>query len=244
MEEFKINYKDREIYCVLTLPEGKEKIPMIIFSHGYNGTCDGFKYQAAFFADKGIGSVRFDFCGGSVNSRSSMETKEMTIVSEMEDLEAVVLEVLKMERTNPKEVYLHGESQGGFVSALVAARLGEKIKGLTLIYPALCIPDNWKERYPKVEDIPEVENFWGMELGRNFFLSIRDIDVYEEISKYQGKVVIVHGDKDAVVPVDYSKEACKHYKNAVLDVLHNEGHGFTPGGVEKELIYVYVKMFS
>lgn len=53
--------------------------------------------------------------------------------------------------------------KGGFVSSLVAAELKDKIKNLIMLYPALCIPDNWQVNFPKEEDIPESYNFWNRE---------------------------------------------------------------------------------
>ena len=43
---------------------------------------------------------------------------------------------------NPDETVLMGCSQGGFVSAIAASRLHDKISKLVLFYPAFCIPDD------------------------------------------------------------------------------------------------------
>ena len=237
--EFKIHHSGRMIFCKLNMPEGNEMVPMVIFCHGYNGSCEGFNYHQEFLENKGIGSIAFDFCGGSVHSKSSLDTTMMTIETEVEDLLAVYNYVSNMEQIDIHQIFFHGESQGGFVSAIAAAKLGDRICGLNLIYPALCIPDNWNERYKNISDIPEVEELWGMKLGKNFFMSLRNIDVFHEISKYTGRVKIVHGDQDKTVPLHYSEKAVKSYRNAILEVLSGEGHGFSPEGVEKELKFVY-----
>jgi len=48
-------------------------------------------------------------------------------------------------------------------------------------------------------------------------------------------VLIVHGDTDMVVPVDYSRRAPKTYGDARLIVLDGEGHGFKPQGFKRSL---------
>lgn len=140
--EIRIRHHGRESFGVYYKPDGTAKHPMVIFSHGYNGTWEGAGEYAEYFAKRGIGCFCHDFCGGSAASRSSMETTEMTMVTEKEDLLAVFEEVSRWEGVDPERIFLFGESQGGFVSALAAEELQERLCGLLLLYPALCIPDD------------------------------------------------------------------------------------------------------
>ena len=237
--EFVINNRERMIFCKLNMPEGNQMVPTVILCHGYNGSCEGFTYHQEFLGKRKMASIAFDFCGGSVHSKSSLDTTMMTIETEIEDLIAVYNYVSNMERVDTHHIIFHGESRGGFVSAIAAARLGDKISGLNLVYPALCIPDNWNEKFKNISDIPEVEELWGMKLGKSFFMSLRNIEVYSEICQYTGSVHIVHGDQDEIVPLHYSENAVKKYKNARLAVLSGEGHGFSSEGVEKTLNFFY-----
>ena len=111
---------------------------------------------------------------------------------------------------------------------MAAAELQDTISALILIYPALCIPDNWNNHYPEEEAIPDTTRLWGVPLGRHFFQELREINVYETIIRYEGPVQIVHGSKDAIVPLSYSEEAMKRYQNAHIGVIPGAGHGFTP----------------
>ena len=62
---------------------------------------------------------------------------------------------------DPEQVYLMGESQGGLVPVLLAERSGENVHGLIMLYPILVIPDDARERYPIVSDIPKTARvFW------------------------------------------------------------------------------------
>lgn len=55
------------------------------------------------------------------------------------------------------------------------------------------------------------------------------------IGRYERPVLIIHGDADVVVPVEYSHAAVKAYRDARLIVLEGEGHGFKPQGFERSL---------
>ncbi len=52
-------------------------------------------------------------------------------------------------------------------------------------------------------------------------------DLYEHITAYTGPVLILHGDKDPIVPLSYSEKARDVYENAELIVYSGQGHGFT-----------------
>ena len=63
-------------------------------------------------------------------------------------------------------------------------------------------------------------------MGKRFFLELRPIDVFSEIGKYKGPVLIVQGDKDQVVSMADSQKAVEIYRNARLHVIKGAGHGF------------------
>lgn len=49
---------------------------------------------------------------------------------------------------------------------------------------------------------------------------------FSSMNKFHKPVLIIHGDVDKVVPVDYSKRAAATYKDAGLHIIHSAGHGF------------------
>lgn len=53
-EVVKINHHNREIYGVSYLPENKEKYPVVIFSHGFNGTNSDFAVNSEYLAMNGV----------------------------------------------------------------------------------------------------------------------------------------------------------------------------------------------
>lgn len=233
MKELNVKNGENTVYGKIIAPKDEGKHPVIIFSHGYNGCHQDFLEDARFFAKNGYVAMTYDFCGGSTRSQSTGRSSDMTLMTEKSDLISLVEYAGTLERADPERIFILGGSQGGMVSALVAEELGGKIKAMALYYPAFCIPDDWRKKYPDGTKIPQSLNFWGLELGKPFIENAISIDVGKETGGYDGGVLIVHGDLDDVVPMKYSKEAAERYKSAELKVLPGERHGFTPAGADK-----------
>lgn len=219
---------DNDIYGKLYMPVGEGSFPAVIMAHGYNGSHEDWTKEGQYFASNGIAAYAYDFCGGSTRSKSSMATTEMTIWSEKSDVIAVFNEISALEGIDGEKVFLLGGSQGGFASSLAAEEIGEKAIGMILYFPALCVPDDWRPKYPEGTEIPEEQDFWGMMLGKDFVETVIQIDVFSEIGTYPNPVLIFHGTDDPIVPLSYSEQAAELYPNAKLVVLEGEGHGFTP----------------
>ncbi len=221
-----VAHHGRYVHGKLKTPETSGKHPLIVFSHGYNGRMDDFEKSADFFAAQGFVTVNLAFCGGSDADPSGFPSTSLSVTTMTEDLTAVLDEVLTYGSVDPARVFLFGGSQGGLVSALTAARYRQRIAGLILLYPALCIEDNWAEKFPQVEDMPEEYDFWGLTLGRAYARAVRELNTFEQITQYTGPVLIMHGSDDAVVPFSYSVRAQSLYQDARLVCFEKEKHGF------------------
>lgn len=232
MQNITIEHHGRNISGKAYFPE-KDKCPIVIFSHGFNGSGDDFRIQAEILAKNGIAALTYDFCGGALSSKSDMRTHEMTVFTEKEDLTAVLNAVEEWESIDSDHIYLFGGSMGGLVSALAAEEHADEIKGLILLFPALCVADNWNARFPDVNAIPQRVDVWGVPLGKCFFETLQGFHIFENIGNYPGKVLILHGDQDDVVPVEYSEKAQGVYHNARLEIFPGEGHGFSAAGNDK-----------
>lgn len=221
---------DRQIYGELFTPAGQTN-GIAIIAHGFNGTYHFGRNYFDVMKKLGYQCYTFDFPCGSVNSRADNNTLNMSILDEQSDLRAIVN---YFRSQGHQRIVLVGESQGGLVSALTAAQMKDKVSQLVLVFPALCIPQNWRDRYPKLSDIPEVTELWGVKMGRRFFEEIHDMNTFDIIGKYRGPVLIVQGDKDQVVLIDDSKRAQKLYKDARLHIIPGAGHGFKPKEFQEE----------
>lgn len=223
-----IPHHGRSVHGRLYLPEGGA-FPAVLLSHGYNGCMTDFDRGARYLADNGIAALCYTFCGGSTRDTSGFPTTDMTLFTEREDALALLDFLREHPAVDRERVFLFGGSMGGLVSVLAAAERPRDVRGLALLFPALCIADNWRARFPRKEEIPETVDFWGMTLGREFFASMHELDVFSLLD-YPGPVEIYQGDQDAIVAVEDSRRAAQLYPHAELQVFPGEGHGFTPEG--------------
>ena len=124
-------------------------------------------------------------------------------------------------------IILLGESQGGAVSAISAGRNKDIVNGLIMYYPAFVVPDWVHEMFKTKEDITVRFNFMWLPLGRKYAEDVWDYDPYSEIGSYDKPVLLMHGDKDELVPLFYADEAAKCYKDIDYYVIKDGQHGFT-----------------
>ena len=213
-------------------PEGAE-LPVAIVSHGFMATQDTVFQYAKELARMGYCTYTFDFCGGCAGGRGKSDgaTTDMSVLTEVRDLEAVI-DYARSREYNGTELLLAGCSQGGFVSALTAAKHPELVSKLVLFYPALCIPDDaraGKMMFAKFDprNLPETINCGPMLLGRCYPADVMDMDPIAAIASYAGPVLIIHGTKDRIVDYSYSRKAAAAYPNANLVTIENGAHGFS-----------------
>lgn len=223
-------------------PEG-ENLPIVIISHGFMDSQNGVRKYAEQFVRWGYAVYIYDFNGGCIRGKSDGKTTDMSVLTEREDLKAVISYVKSLPYVDNNRLILMGCSQGGFVSALTAAQLQKEVSKLILFYPALCIPDDARKGkmiFANFDpaNIPEVISCGPMKLGRVYPESVIDMDAYEEIAGYAGPVLIIHGTADSIVNVSYAKRAWETYTSingndslkprpsVQLHLLEGAGHGF------------------
>ena len=236
-EELWFNKGEQKIYGILYRPDGIKEAPLLVVSHGIGSNHRSGAPYAEALVRQGYAVYCYDFCGGGRASKSDGKTSDMSIFTEEKDLEAVIDGFRNVKGIKKGKVTLLGISQGGMVSALYAGDNPKKVEKLVLVYPALCIKDDWVTKYPRITDMPEVVNSFGMQLGRAYVEGLYDLDVYGRISRFTGKVQIIHGDQDRLVPVSYSEKAHEAYRNSVFKVMPGAGHGFR-GKVQEEAIEI------
>lgn len=225
---------ENRIYGVVYVPQDAgEKMPTVIFSHGFGGNYQVGTQYAEALAAKGYVVYCFDFCGGSPGSRSDGSTLEMSIFTEQADLEAVIGMVQELPYVDNDNIFLMGTSMGGAVSAITAAAHEDEIQGAILLYPAFVLVDNANEQFESVEDIPDTYHLMWMTVGHVFAEGLLDYDIYEAISAYKKDVLMIHGDADSIVPLSYSEKAVEAYDSARLEVLPGAGHGFYGSDAEQ-----------
>lgn len=221
------------LFAIEALPKEEGKYPVVIASHGYNGSHADFYDDCRYFAENGFVALAYDFAGGSSRSQSTGKSVDMSVLTEKEDLKTVISYVKSLDEVDSNNIFLLGGSQGGFVSSLVADEMEDSIRALEMYFPALCIPDDWRKNFADENAISDTIDFWGLTLSRTYLDAVKEMHVEDVTGKYKGPVLILHGDNDKVVPLHYSQEAEKRYQSAKLIVMQGEGHGFSPSSAAK-----------
>ena len=238
-EELYASRDEKQIYGVVYIPQNAgERMPSIIYSHGFGGSHQYGTQYAEAMAARGYVVYCFDFCGGSPGSRSDGSTLEMSLFTEQADLEAVIKMMQKLDYVDSNNLFLLGTSQGGAVSALTGAKHPDKIKGMVLLYPAFVMVDNANELFRSAEEIPDTYYFMWMNVGRTYFEPLLDYDIYADITDYTKDILILHGDEDSIVPLSHSEKAVEVYSSAQLKVLPGAGHGFYGNDAEQAIGYI------
>lgn len=222
VEELSVYKGESKIYGKLYVPKNSEgKFPAVVLSHSAFLTEKSLRSYAAAFASRGYLAYAFDFCGGSSSGKSDGNVKDMTIFTEVDDLKAVLSAIRLRDDANQEEIYLFGTSQGGLVSALVAAEREEDVAGMILLYPAFNIAEQAK-KYSSIVD------FMGdlLPVGRAYIDTLLDYDPYEHIGDFEKEVLIIHGTADNEVAVSYSEKAAETYAHCTLEKIEGAGHGF------------------
>lgn len=239
IQELNAKRDENQIYGEIFIPQNAgDKMPAVIFSHGFGGTYTVGTQYAQALAQKGYVVCCFDFCGGSPSSQSGGSTLEMSLFTEQADLEAVISTIQNLDFVDSENLFLMGTSQGGVVSAITGAAHPGEIRGMVLLYPAFILSERTNELFQNVDEIPDTYYFMWMEVGRAYFEPLIGYDIYEEIATYDRDVLLIHGDADTIVPLSYSERALDVYPSAELKVIPNGGHGFHGANAQQTIEYM------
>ena len=252
-QEAVIRGPEGRIAYKITLPEGfdttKGRCPMVILMHGIFSSKDyaPMPQIAKGLAKAGIASIRFDFDG---HGRSEGRKQDMTIEKELSDARAVWDYVQKLPYVG--EVGLLGHSQGGVIASMTAGRLtvgGKAPAAVVLIAPGSVIKEACQggrffnaQFDPK--DPPECIRCWGIyKLGREYLVTTQQLDIYGTAATYRGPVLLLHGDRDGIVPMWCSERYLQAYgDNATLQVVEGENHTITRR--RKQVVAYTVEFFK
>lgn len=207
---------------------GQEKQQIVILSHGLATEMWHNINTAASLANAGISVFMFDYCGGSIHSKSDCETTEMSVLTEKQDLNDVIDEIKTWDFVDTEKIGIIGYSQGGLVAAMTAAERDDIYK-LCLQYPAFTMYDEIRKTYKSIDDIPDSIDRNGMLTGKVYYADIVNFEaenIYEYCGKYENRVLFIHGTADKLVDYNSSVIALDYYKNAELLTIENGGHGF------------------
>ena len=222
----------------ITLPNGfditKDHCPMVILMHGIFSSKDygPMPQLAKGLAQASIASIRFDFNG---HGKSDGRKQDMTIEKEIADAKAIWDYVQGLPYVS--SVGLLGHSQGGVIASMTAGRLATKSTvpaGVVLIAPGSVIKEacqggKFFNATFDPKNPPEYIRCWGIyKLDREYLVTTQQLDIFGTSAAYDGPVLLLHGDRDGIVPMWCSERYLEAYgANATLKVVEGENHTIT-----------------
>lgn len=220
--------------------------PVAVVCHQFGKTEEDVKQYAVELASWGYAAFTFDFCGGSASSKSDGKTAEMSLLTELKDLEAVLNFAEGLPYCTPEGTFLMGCCQGGLAAALFAGKNPDRIKKLCLYYPTFSLPLDAKKGNLfgtsfDADQLPETFLCGDMELGKGYVTDILGLEPYKEMLPYAGHVFLLHGTGDEIAHPAYTETAVMTYwkdrengnkgetfGQVLYDLIDNGQHGFTP----------------
>ncbi|WP_257210909.1 alpha/beta hydrolase [Actinomyces ruminis] len=99
------------IYGLAYVPNtGQERVPLVICSHGLTGSYQDLGATAEALAQLGLAAYCFDFRGGG-GTMSEGEMTDMSVMTEVADLEAVMDAARSWDFVDPERIVLFGASR-------------------------------------------------------------------------------------------------------------------------------------
>lgn len=227
MKEFYINSDGIRLHAKLDMPEGNpEKCPLAIVIHGFTGHMEERHIIAVAEAMNSIGiaTLRVEMYG---HGKSEGKFEDHTLYKWVTNALAVVEYAKGLDFVT--DLYLCGHSQGGLLTMLIGGMRPDDFKALIPMSPAWMIPDGARAgqilgiSFDPLH-IPELVDTGDLRLKGDYARVAQTIHVEEEIERYFGPVLIIQGDKDEAVPMEYATRAAGLYANATLEIIPGDTH--------------------
>lgn len=219
---------------------------VIIWMHGIAVNKDEylgfFREGAQRFADKGITSIRFDFRGHGESGGSSLD---FSIVAQNLDARAIM--GLAQRQCGPgSRIHVVGASFGAPPAIFLAARYPEAVHSVSLIAPVLSyhrtflVPEtDWAKELFSPEKLRQLDDtgrlYFDSEfcIGHRLVEEMRIVRPATALAELRQRVLVVHGDRDSMVPYDATAQVCRNLPHVNLVTLNGADHGFMEEGDEE-----------
>lgn len=216
------------VYVPRAAAAGRVRAPLVVCCHGLGESGLRVAGIAQRFAAAGAVAVVPSFRGGGAPTAGP--TTGMSVLTEIADLEAVLDAAGAWPFVDTGRTALFGRSQGGLVAALAASRRPTQVGALVLWYPALRLPESMRARFGPASAAPRTftHRVEGRDiaLGSRYAADARGLDVDAELARLRIPVLLVHGERDADVPISVSEDAARLLPDARLVRVPGAAHGF------------------
>lgn len=194
--------------------------PAVIISHGFGSSKDNKDVWASQLCKADFLVLRFDFSG---HGESEGNIAETTITKVTEDLRAAInfIKTLKIEK-----IGLTGHSMGGLASLLAAGEAG----AVVAIAPPSNFPEVYEHRKKAGLDLVKWKkkgytSLFGIRVNYSLYSDAIRYDQQTVAKSVRCPVLLVHGDKDEIIPLQQSIDLFNALKcEKRLEILKGSRH--------------------
>jgi uncharacterized protein len=216
---------------IISIPkeDNSTSIPIIILAHGFSTNKNSTSIVALSenLNNKGIATLRIDFYG---HGESDGKFEDITVSEGVDDIISAI-KFLKTEGYN--KIGLMGSSFGGICSILAASQ-SQNIFVLALKSPVSDFVQVQKNEFSEKEILDWKLNGKrvycpkrNLNLNYTFYEDCEKLDVYKDAKKIKIQTLIVHGNKDEIVPIQQSIELVKSIETSKLFVIKDADHRYS-----------------
>jgi dipeptidyl aminopeptidase/acylaminoacyl peptidase len=201
----------QQLIGMLHIPDnGTSPCPAVVFFHGFTSTKVEphriYVKTARKLASAGFYAFRFDFRG---SGDSEGDFSETTIGGEISDAIKSIDVLTAMEGVDAERIGVLGLSMGGCVAACVSGQ-DARVKSTVLWAPFSDDPPDlvqmflagYAERPNPDEDFADYN---GNTIGKAFIEELPQVRPSQEIQRFSGPLLIIHGEADEMVPVPHGQ---------------------------------------
>jgi len=237
------NPDTRDFLADALYPEAGEKLPLVIFVHGYKGYKDwgAWNLMAEKFAEAGFFFVKYNAShnGTTVEDPHNFADLEAfgnnNYSKELSDLGVVIDHFVKNPKVDDQKIILIGHSRGGGISIIKTCE-DERINGLITLASVDSL-----ERFPKDEALEnwKKEGVYYVQNGRtkqemphyyqfyeDFENNVHRFDVERAAEMAKAYVLIIHGTNDESVSVKNAEHLHILNPNSELFLVEGADHTF------------------
>ena len=229
-----IDAGDHQIPATVCMPTAEGTYPAVVMLHGTGSTRDeaggGYAYAAPVLAEKyGIATIRIDFMG---NGDSTADYTGYTFESAVADAVAAAEYMAAQENIDGDHIGVMGWSQGGTDALLAAGQHPEIFKSVVTWAGApdlglLLTDEDYAEAQQNGYFTMEFDWRDPLNVSLQWCEDVKNIDVLDVFTAYEGPVLAIHGTEDTTVDPDWSNKIAGTSTNEASGTCFIEGMDHT-----------------
>ncbi len=242
VEHVKITNGNHIIPATIISPVGKGPFPAVVMNHGHGGTKEengGFTGIAKALAEKGILTIRMDFPGTGESTEPFTENYISNMIS---DSNASLDYILNNYNVDKDKLGILGYSMGGRIALTIGNERDSPYKAMGLLAPSADWGEEMmkgflggQEEYDRLykeaksdKGYADYTTVFGQKqtLSKKWFDEMILSNPLKDISNYKGKMMVVYGDKDVIVPAKVNEAVLSSFPTSEKVIVKDADHGY------------------